>query len=123
MIHTDKSALICDLAETYGIYDYGLLPASKVAILSCGLRENSRIKMKINGTMVPDDILLLAHAVDRLSILIWQNTKDGAKGRNKPYSIAEAMLKIASSGNKFKPSVFNSPEEFEERRKEILERK
>ena len=48
MIKTDEDALICDLAETYQIYDYKSLPAYMVATFSVGLRENSRIKMKLN---------------------------------------------------------------------------
>ena len=32
MIKTDEDALICDLAETYRIYDYKQLPAYQVAV-------------------------------------------------------------------------------------------
>lgn len=46
MVAEDEHALICDLAETYGIYDYHKLPARTVAILATGLREDSRIFMK-----------------------------------------------------------------------------
>ena len=49
MVKTDKDAWMCDLAETYHIYDYESLPLSKVAIFSVGLRANSRIKMKMQG--------------------------------------------------------------------------
>ena len=49
MIKTDEDALICDLAETYQIYDYKSLPAYMVATFSVGLRENSRIKMKLSN--------------------------------------------------------------------------
>ena len=31
-IGTDEDALICDLAETYGIYNYRQLPADRVAV-------------------------------------------------------------------------------------------
>ena len=34
MIKTDEDALICDLAETYQIYDYKSLPAYMVATFS-----------------------------------------------------------------------------------------
>ena len=37
--------------------------------------------------------LLLAAAVDRLTMLAWFQTKDGAKGRNRPKSIVERMLR------------------------------
>ena len=39
MIKTDEDALICDLAETYQIYDYKSLPAYMVATFSVGLRK------------------------------------------------------------------------------------
>lgn len=119
MVHLGKNELICDFAEVYHIYDMRLLPAQTVAILACGLRDDSRIKMKITGIKVPDNILLLAHAVDRLSILVWQNTKDGSKGRNKPESIADLLLhgdkKVVKKG-----TVFNTPEEYWAERKRIL---
>ena len=49
MLNLDKDALLCDLAETYHIYDYKSLPCKMVATFSCGLRADSRIKMKIAG--------------------------------------------------------------------------
>lgn len=118
MIRLDRSALICDFAETYGIYDMGLLPAQLVATLASGLRADSRIKMKINGAKVPNDILLLAHAVDRLSLLVWQNTKDGQRNRNRPESIAERILN--GEPKRYKCSSFDSPDDFWEARKRIL---
>ena len=44
MIALDEDALTCDLAETYGIYEFRLLPPAKIAVLACGLSEDSRIK-------------------------------------------------------------------------------
>ena len=63
MVHTDRSALICDLAETYGIYDMGSLPVTTVAILASGLRDNSRIKMKLAGMKVSNELLLSASSL------------------------------------------------------------
>lgn len=120
MIHTDRSALICDLAETYGLYDIGSLPVSTVAILASGLRDNSRIKMKLAGTAASNELLLLAHAVDRLTLLVWQNTRDGQKGRNKPESIAERII-YGDQGKTFRTNAFASPEAFEEARRAIIE--
>ena len=118
MIRLDRNSLICDLAETYGIYNMGLLPAQLVATLASGLRADSRIKMKITGTKVPNDILLLAHAVDRLSILVWQNTKDGQHNRNRPESIAERI--INGEPKKYKVSSFDSADDFWAAREQIL---
>ena len=63
-----------------------------VATLAVGLRDNSRIKMKMAGTQVTLDTQLLCAAVDRLSLLVWSKTKDAEKGRNRPMSILEAIL-------------------------------
>lgn len=84
MIKTDEDALICDFAETYGIYDYRSLPIKTVATLSVGLRANSRIKMKLNNQDLEPKELLMSAMVDRLSMLLWLQTKDGAKGKNMP---------------------------------------
>ncbi len=123
MLNTDKNALICDFAETYNIYTLESLPVDTVAILACGLRENSRIKMKLAGVKVAPDILLLAHAVDRLSVLVWQRTKDGHKGRKKPVSFVEELTGKSKTEKKtITVSAFDTPEEFERTRRAIIEK-
>lgn len=92
MIAIDRDALICDLAETYGVFDMGALPVPILATLACGLRDTARIKMKISGIRHTPIEMLVAAAVDRLAILMWQNTKDGTTGQNRPKSILEIML-------------------------------
>lgn len=94
MITTDKNALICDLAETYGIFNYRALPVDTLAVLSVGLRENSRIKMKLSGVNVAPDFLLLAKAVDLLALLFWSKTEDAQKGANRPSSIVEMLTRV-----------------------------
>ena len=59
MIATDENALLCDLAETYGIFDFNALPVETLAALSFGLRENSRIKRKMSGALEVDEMELL----------------------------------------------------------------
>lgn len=93
MLKVDEDAIICDLAETYNIYDYRQLPVSKAAVFVCGLRADSRIMMKISDSKLPLDTLLLAGVADRLSIMLWQNTKDGQKGKNQPVSIVDQLTK------------------------------
>lgn len=61
-------------------------------MLACGLRPESRIKQKMMGAKAPIDTLLRAIIADELKLLVWQNTKDGAKGRNRPESILAALL-------------------------------
>lgn len=120
MIGFDEEALICDLAETYHIYDYKQLPPTQVAVFSCGLRENSRIKMKLSEQQVPLDTLLLAGLNDRLNVLLWYKTKDGQKGKNSPTSILDSLTKQPKKENK--EIVFNSGEDFEKTRRRLIKR-
>lgn len=118
MISVDEDALICDLAETYHLHDYKQLPATKVAVFSCGLRENSRIRMKLSGQKIPFDTVLLASMTDALKLIWWSKTKDGEKGKNTPTSITE---KLFESGPKVKSEVvFDSGEDFERMRNRLL---
>ncbi|MGI6204228.1 MAG: hypothetical protein ACOYJH_02995 [Anaerovoracaceae bacterium] len=65
MIGLDENALICDLAETYGIFDYRALPPALVATLASGLGMNSRIVKAMMGvTDIAPDSLLLAAILD-----------------------------------------------------------
>ena len=118
MIKADEDALICDLAETYHIYDYRQLPLKMVAVFSVGLRNNSRIKMKMNNQPVELDLLLLAGIIDKLGTAMWWQTKDGQKGINKPDSLVEA---ITNTQPKEKNVIaFSSGEDFTNRRNELL---
>lgn len=119
MVVTDESALICDLAETYHIYDYKSLPLSRVAIFAVGLRENSRIKMKMNNLKYPLNTMFLAMIADSLRMMAWMQTKDGASGVNMPKSILSQLLQEESVSNS-DVEAFTTPEDFEKRRKEIL---
>ena len=118
MMSTDKDALLCDLAETYHIYDFKSLPLSRVATFSVGLRENSRIKMKMRGMDYTLQEILLASVADKLALLLWLRTKDGAKGINKPQSLLAEMLGETESRQH---EVFETPEAFEKRKTEILQ--
>ena len=93
MINLDEEALICDLAEVYHIYNMEDYKPSYIGILANGLRESSRIKMKLADSKMNLNNTLQAAIADRLSILIWQNTEDGHKGINKPQSILESFIK------------------------------
>lgn len=115
MIKLDENALICDLAETYHIYNYKQVPPSMVAIFAIGLRDDSRIKMKLSGQKVNTYTLMLASMVDRLNILIWAKTKDAEKGINRPKSILDSLYQRDSE-----VSAFKSSKEFEEERAKLL---
>jgi len=118
MIKTDEHALICDLAETYHIYDYRQLPLITIAVFSVGLKNNSRIKMKLNNQPVDLDTLLLAGISDKLSHWIWAQSKDGQKGINKPDSLVEIITNTQPKGKNV--VAFNSGEDFEVMRERIL---
>ena len=111
MITVGEDELICDLAETYGIYEYRAYSPLYIGTLAAGLRDDSRIKMKVSGERLSISQLLAAMTVDKLANLVWMQSKDGVKGRNKPASVVEQLRGSAS-----KPSEihgFDSPEEFQ----------
>lgn len=111
-----EDALICDLAETYHIYDYKRLPASLVASFAAGLRDTSRCKMILHGQKVAPEMLMLAGILDRVSLLLWTKTKDAESGKNRPRSIAEELL-----GTPKEEGVsFATGKDFEEARQHIL---
>ena len=121
MIALDEDALVCDLAETYQIYDYKQLPLNEVAVFAYGLRDDSRIKQIMSDQIVPLETTLLASIVDRLSLSLWLQTKDGQKGVNRPASIADQLIKRDRSENDRKDYlVFESGEDFENYRKALL---
>ena len=121
MLATDEEALICDMAETYQIYDMESLPVQTVAILASGLRGNSRIKMKMTGSKYPDEILFLAHIADRLGLLVWQNTKDGRRGIHRPDSFIDLLTK-PSGPKKNNLDSFATPEDFWKAREAIIQK-
>ena len=112
MISEDRDALLCDFAETYGIYDLRALPVFTLATLAVGLRDDSRIKMKMHGAKISRIETLLAAAVDRLSMLWWAKTEDARNNVNRPKS----MLSILNGEPQKQESnieSFESGDEFE----------
>lgn len=119
MIKLDEGALICDLAETYQIYDYRQLPPTRVAVFAFGLRDDSRIKLKSSNQSVSMKNLLLAGILDELRTLVWSQTKDAQKGKNKP----KMLLEILSGSEKETNSdvvVFDSGEDFMKNRNQLV---
>ena len=117
MIRLDEEALICDFAETYGIYNYRELPLLLCATYAVGLRENSRIKMKMTESEMGLTDTLLAGIFDRLSLLVYSQTADAQKGINYPKLIMSSI-----TDKKDKPSQgFATGEDYEKERKRILQ--
>lgn len=120
MMAVDKTALVCDLAETYGVLNYRELPVETLAALSVGLRENSRIRMKLAGMKVENEIMLLAAAVDKLNFIAWTKTKNAEKGANRPKSVLDIICGVGEGGSNI--MAFDTAEEFEAARAEIIGR-
>ena len=91
MISLDEDALICDLAETYQIYDSRQLPPSRMAVFASGLKNDSRIKMIITGQ----------------------------KGKNKPAMLVEFLTSGEKKQSK-DVVVFNSGEDFKKSRIRLI---
>ena len=110
MISTDEALLICDMAETYGIYDYKRLPARTAAMLAAGLRENSRIRQKMEGVPAEINTILLASITDRLGLIL-----SALAGADTPESVVDS---IYGHTQKKKSNImsFDSLEEFRKRR-------
>ena len=89
-----EDEMICDLAETYGIYDYTKYEPLYIATLVSGLRTNSRVVMKMQGIGATNEEILSAMAVDGINTLVWMHTEDAEHGRNRPESVREALLGI-----------------------------
>ena len=84
--------LTCDMAETYHALDWRALGLPLAATLAAGLRENSRTRMALAGSVSTVDTLLLGAAVDALHLLVWGKTKDGQKGRSRPEPVVNRWL-------------------------------
>lgn len=111
MLRADRDAVICDLAETYGVMDYRALPVPLLAVLASGLRDNSRIKASLSGAKATRGEILLAAAVDRLSCMVWGMTEDARNGINRPSSVLDAML--GNTGETRETVGFATAEEYE----------
>lgn len=120
MIAVDENALKCDLAETYGIYDYESLPVKTVATLSAGLRDNTRIQEKMRGAKMPGDAsFLLAMIMDRVTdILVFLGAYEEGK---RPASALDMLLgELPKKEEKKGIQTFDSPDSFDEARRRYM---
>lgn len=119
MLSKDEDALICDMAEYYHIYRMRELPVKTLAVLAFGLPPESRIKMALADMDVPPKMLMLALIADKLSTLVWLNSADGQKGRNRPASIVESITS-ARAKKQSEIRIYRSGEAWEAARKRLL---
>lgn len=107
-----RDELACDMAETYHVYDMQALPVRTLAVLACGLGQNSRVWARINGFNAKWSDIVLAMCADRLAILAWFQTEDGAKGKNRPEMLTPQLLNSPSQSDKTKYQTYNSGADF-----------
>lgn len=70
--------------------------------------------MKLAEINITKDQLINASILDGINILIWQNSKDGAKGRNRPKSVVDRLIgKEEKKMEKLDTYVFDSIDDFE----------
>lgn len=110
---------MCDLAETYHIYDMYQHSPSRIAVFCNGLGADSRVKKALNGLNDSGLSLryLLAVEIDAIHMLIHTLSGSG----KAPASIADIITgkkrESAGTGNQM---TFESAEDFETVRAEIL---
>lgn len=113
MLRADRDGLICDLAESYGVLDYKALPASVLAVLAAGLREDSRSKMNLSGRKAARAEMLLAAAVDGLNRITWLLSGVCPHEGEGPKSILRAILQEGEE-HADNALVFDSVEAYED---------
>lgn len=117
MLNVDRTAVICDLAETYHIYSMEQLPMRMVATLACGLKADSRIMTKMAGVKVSPPLLLLgALIVDEIRALRFGLAGDKT---TKPVFVTELM---ADGLPEKELKGFSTVEDYEEARRKIIEK-
>lgn len=122
MMAVGEDELICDLAETYHIYDYRSLSPRMAAVFSCGLRNNSRIKKKLSGREYDiDNTLLNVMIYDCVNWLRWTKTQAAHDGGDPPEPMLNKMLGYEDSSENTDVQTYDSAEEFEAARRRILE--
>lgn len=117
MAAEDRDALVCDMAETYRIFSAREHPLPLIATLAAGLRENSRIRMKMGGQVLGNTESMLALILDKVNLLWWSKTKDAEHKRNRPESIYAALTTVPKEKEEI---AFDTPDDFEMRRRMIL---
>lgn len=107
--------MICDLAETYGIFDYKALRPDLVATLVIGLRPDSRVMMHLAKAKLNFQQTMMALIFDALQVIAFnQGHKKHAK---KPESLYK---KLTTEPKKDELMSFDSPEAYEAWRKEHI---
>lgn len=117
MLNVDRTAVVCDLAETYHIFSMEQLPMRMVATLACGLKADSRIMTKMAGVKVSPPLLLLgALIVDEIRALRFGLVGDKS---TKPVFVTDLM---ADGLPEKELKGFSTVKDYEEARRKIIEK-
>lgn len=73
--------------------------------------------MKLSGNKFTHEQIIQASILDQVNFLAWAQTKDGAKGRNRPKSIVALLNEKEEEA---KECIFASGEDFERARMKLL---
>lgn len=103
MMAKDRDALLCDLAETYHIYDFASVPVRTLAILAAGLREGSRIRTEMAGMHEVQAEIVLVRIHDILQKVFME----------EPFLLSDVVTGREQQRQKIKEeTTFDTPEAF-----------
>lgn len=102
--------MVCDLAETYGVFDYRSLPAKLLGTLAAGLQEESRSKRNLSGQNATRLEMLVAAAVDGLNRVTWLLSSVCPKEGEPPRSVLDSILNVAEAEEE---DAAMTPDEYE----------
>lgn len=101
--------MICDLLETYHVFNYRELSPLFIGTLLLGLRDDSRVKQKISGSKVGLDTAILIDLSDTLRRIF------GMLGRVRNVPLLSSIIFKEDEDNE--TMSFATPEDFEKFRK------
>ena len=123
IIKENEDDLVCDLMQYYHISNWRSYSPFFISTLTFGLPEESRIMKTLSGMKYSIDRMLIAVIADKLSLLWWAKTVDGQKNQNRPKSFVDILIGNVKKEESKDIITFNTPEEFEAYRAELVERK
>lgn len=95
------------------------MPGRYAAILAFGLPDESRTKMRVAGLKASPVRVMLAAQLDTLNMLLWMQTKDAAKGRNRPAQILPNFL-VSDETEEKEIMGFDTSADFEAMRAKLI---
>ena len=121
-----ESAIICDLAQYYNIYDWRKFEIGYIATLVCGLGSDSRTMLEIADTPFSINTYIQAITADYLANLLFVEIKKSVgkkKQVEKPKSLLDILKNAKNKDDAQKElRTYRTPEEFEQARREIIEK-